>query len=173
MISDSCPSRLKLEKWRYLAASFPHKSSPEVGRELSFFVDYVGFTIEDSGSAEFFQAGGALDAGDYDVVLFAWAGSGQIASGRNIYHTTGQQNYGKFSNEEVDAAWDTLAGSVDPAVHAEQVKVIEKGLWDNLFGIPLYAHPGVVAHSADVANVRDTATQSGAVWNAQQWVRAE
>ncbi|HRO29667.1 ABC transporter family substrate-binding protein [Citricoccus sp.] len=151
--------------------SAPNPRRSDTVAAIKSSCDEAGFVIEDVGSADFFDK--TMPQGDYEVALFAWAGSGQIASGRNIYHSTGQQNYGKFSNKEVDAAWDTLAGSVDPAVHAEQVKVIEKGLWDNLFGIPLYAHPGVVAHSADVANVRDTATQSGAVWNAQQWVRAE
>jgi peptide/nickel transport system substrate-binding protein len=133
--------------------------------------DQAGFEIVDAGHSDFF--GVVQPQGDYEVALFAWAGSGQIASGKNIYATGQPQNYGEYSNQEVDAAWDTLAGSVDPAVHAEQVKVIEKLLWDDLFGIPLYAHPGVVAHSADIANVRDTATQSGAIWNAQQWARVE
>ncbi|QCU77680.1 ABC transporter family substrate-binding protein [Citricoccus sp. SGAir0253] len=133
--------------------------------------DQAGFTVEDVGSADFFDK--ALPNGDYEVALFAWAGSGQIASGQEIYSSKGTQNYGEFASEEVDQAWDTLASSLDPEVHAEQVKVIEKALWDELFGIPLYAHPGIVAHSADVANVRKTAAQSGAVWNAEQWMRTE
>ncbi|WP_336705375.1 ABC transporter family substrate-binding protein [Micrococcus terreus] len=135
--------------------------------------DQAGFTIEDAGNEAFFTE--TVVQGDYDVALFAWAGSGQIASGRNIYSSlpVGQQNYGEYSNEELDKEWTTLASSVDPAVHAEQVKKIEKILWDDLFGIPLYAHPGVVAHDADLANVRDTATQSGALWNVEQWVFAE
>lgn len=135
--------------------------------------DEAGFTIEDAGNEAFFTE--TVVNGDYDVALFAWAGSGQIASGRNIYSSlpVGQQNYGEYSNEELDQEWSTLAGSVDPEVHAEQVKKIEKILWDDLFGIPLYAHPGVLAHSEDVANVRATATQNGALWNVEQWVRAE
>ena len=33
--------------------------------------------------------------------------------------------------------------------------------------------PGLVGHKADVANVRDTAAQSGALWNVEQWVRVQ
>lgn len=132
--------------------------------------DQVGFEIVDAGSPEFFDV--VLPNNDYEVALFAWAGSGQIASGQNIYASTGTQNYGGFSNPDVDAAWDTLASSVDPAVHEEQVKVIEKLLWDELFGIPVFAHPGVGAYNSSLENVRDTAAQSGIVWNAEQWVRA-
>lgn len=131
--------------------------------------DEAGFEITDGGDAAFFDK--VKPAGDYDVALFAWAGSGQKASGRNIYHTDGGQNDAGYSDATVDAAWDKLATSLDEGEQFEQVKIIEKQLWDTLFGIPLYAHPGVLAQSADVANVRRTAAQSGALWNVEQWVR--
>lgn len=133
--------------------------------------DQVGFNVVDVSSNRFFLE--TLPNGAYDVALFAWAGSGQIASGRNIYSTGLPQNYGEFSNADVDAAWNTLASSLDPEVHLEQVKIIEGLLWDDLFGIPLYAHPNVVGHSSDLENVRDTATQDGVSWNAFQWAFAE
>lgn len=135
--------------------------------------DAAGFEIVDAGDPKFFAPGGTQERGDYDVALFAWAGSGQITSGQNIYATGKPQNYGKFSNKDVDAAWHRLVTSMDPAVHATEMKNIEKLLWDNLFGIPVFAHPGLSASSADVKNVRHTATQSQIVWNAEQWVRAE
>jgi peptide/nickel transport system substrate-binding protein len=149
----------------------PNPRRSETVAMIKSSCDEAGFTVEDAGNADFF--GVVQPQGDYEVALFAWAGSGQIASGKNIYATGQPQNYGKYSNKEVDQAWNTLAGSVDPAVHAEEVKKIEKLLWDDLFGIPLYAHPGIVAQSADIANVRKTSTQSGAVWNAEQWARVE
>ncbi|GAB3161457.1 ABC transporter family substrate-binding protein [Myceligenerans halotolerans] len=133
--------------------------------------DEAGFEIVDGGSPTFFDE--ELGNGDYEVALFAWAGSGQITSGENIYSTPGGQNYGGYSNETVDEAWGTLSSTTDAAVHTEQTKIIEKELWDSLFGIPLYAHPGVVASSSSVNNVRATATQGGVSWNAEQWVRAE
>lgn len=135
--------------------------------------DQAGFNIIDIGDPTFFEAGGILDSGDWEVALFAWAGSGQIASGQNIYSTDAPQNYGGFSNQEVDEAWDALASSNDPEVWARQTPIIEKLLWDNLFGIPLFAHPGVVAHDASIQNVVFNSTQSGIPWNADQWVRAE
>lgn len=135
--------------------------------------DQAGFNIVDAGNEDFFAPGGTQERGDYEVALFAWAGSGQIASGENIYATGKPQNYGQYSNPEVDAAWTALKASLDPAVHMEQYKVIEKLLWDDLFGIPVFAHPGVDAASAKIQNVEHTATQSGIVWNAYAWSRAE
>lgn len=128
----------------------------------------VGFQVEDAASANFFDV--EMVNGDWEVALFAWAGSGQIASGQNIYTTDRPQNYGKYSSEAVDAAWRALAGSLDPEVHLEQTKIIEENLWNDLHGIPLYAHPGMVGYTTGLQNVRMTAVQSGPNWNASQWI---
>lgn len=132
--------------------------------------DQVGFEIVDSAAPDFFDK--SLPNGDYEVALFAWAGSGQIASGENIYSTPGTQNYGGYSDPIVDEAWKTLASSVDEEVHAAQLPIIEKQLWDTLFGIPLFAHPGVIASNANLENVHNSAAQTGVLWNADQWARA-
>ncbi|GAB2509448.1 ABC transporter family substrate-binding protein [Microbacterium petrolearium] len=135
--------------------------------------DKAGFNIVDAGNPDFFQPGGTQERGDYEVALFAWAGSGQITSGQNIYATDKPQNYGGYSNPEVDAAWTTLASTLDTDVHLEQTKVIEKLLWDTLYGIPLFAHPGVDAAASNIEGVERTTTQSGISWNAHNWSRAE
>lgn len=132
--------------------------------------DQAGFEVEDGGSDTFFEK--ELVDGDFDAAMYAWAGSGQITSGENIYSTQGGQNQTGYSDETVDEAWRTLAGSLDEEVHAEQLKVIEKQLWDTLFGVPLFAHAGLSASSSSLSNVRFTATQDGVTWNAEQWARA-
>lgn len=131
----------------------------------------AGFNVIDQGSAAFFDTD--LPSGDYDVALFAWAGSGQIASGQNIYSSNKPQNYGFYSNTAVDEAWNTLASSLDPEAQQEQVIIIETELWDTLFGLPLYAHPNVVAYSSNLENVRSSSGQDGVSWNAYQWLLTE
>ncbi|HLS63968.1 MAG TPA: ABC transporter substrate-binding protein [Ruania sp.] len=133
--------------------------------------DQVGFNVIDSASADFSDRFFTGAGEPWEVALFAWAGSGQIASGRNIYSTDAPQNGGGFSNETVDEAFNTLAGTVDPEVHDEQRAILERALWENLHGIPLFAHPGIVGYDASIQNVRATATQTQVVWNAEQWVR--
>lgn len=133
--------------------------------------DQAGFDVQDANSPVFFKE--VMPAGDYDAALYAWAGSGQKASGANIYQSDGAQNQQSYNNPEVDAAWDKLATSLDENEQLEQVKTIEKLLWEDFQAIPLYAHPGLVGHKADVANVRDTVAQSGALWNVEQWVRVQ
>lgn len=132
--------------------------------------DEAGFNIIDGGSEAFFDT--ELDAGDYDIALFAWAGSGLVASGQSIYSTGGGQNYGKYESEAVTAAWTALADSADPAVHLEQQKIIETELWKDLFNLPVFAHPGIAAYRSDLQNIRQTVAQSGLPWNAEQWSRA-
>lgn len=127
----------------------------------------AGFDIVDTNSADFFEKD--LPNGDYELALFAWAGSGQVTSGQNIYASNMPQNYGEYSNAKVDAAWKTLASSLDENVQLEQTKIIEKELWDTLFGLPIYAHPGITGSDAKMTNVRPTAGQDGISWNASQW----
>ena len=127
----------------------------------------AGFNVIDSASSEFFSK--EVVNGDYEVALFAWSSSGQIASGENIQATGKPQNYGQYSSAVVDEAWGKLADTLDRGQQVEQIKIIEKQLWDDLFNIPLYAHPGLSAWDNTVSNVRTTATQSQVSWNASQW----
>ncbi|MDQ3358260.1 MAG: ABC transporter family substrate-binding protein, partial [Actinomycetota bacterium] len=89
------------------------------------------------------------------------------------YETDGNQNYGGYSNAVVDEAWEVVNSTVDPEVHLEQKKIIEKQLWDDLYGIPVFAFPGVVAHDATIENVINNSSQTGVIWNAEQWVRGQ
>lgn len=153
--------------------SAPNQRRSDEVAAITSSCNEAGFNILDEGDPDFFSAGGPLETANYDVALFAWAGSGQKASGEPIYSTGGGQNFGNYSNEEVDAAWDTLSASSDEDVALEQVKIIEKLLWDDLYGIPVFAHPGVVAFDSSISNVIFNSTQTGIPWNAEQWVRAE
>ncbi len=152
--------------------SQPNQRRTEEVAMIKSSCDEAGFEVVDAGDPKFFAPGGTLERGDYEVALFAWAGSGQIVSGQNIYSSTGQQNYGGYKNDKVDAAWEALSSTLDTAAQQEQVKIIEKELWDTLYGIPVFAHPGISAFDSTISNVRRTATQSTVAWNAEQWVRA-
>ncbi|RRD06684.1 ABC transporter family substrate-binding protein [Arachnia propionica] len=127
----------------------------------------AGFEVEDTATSDFFDK--QLPDGDYEVALYAWASSGQLVSGQNIYSTDKPQNYGKYSNAKVDESWKKMTSTLDDKVLLEETKVLEKELWDTLFGLPLYAHPGVMAYDARIGNVRSTATQNHVVWNGEQW----
>ncbi len=153
--------------------STPNQRRTNVVAEIKSSCDEAGFNIIDNGSASFFDAGGELDTGDFDVAMFAWAGSGQIVSGQSIYATGEGQNFGKYSSEAMDTAWDEITDSIDPAVWLEKRKEIEKIAWDDLVTVPLFAHPGIIGYDASIENVFFNSTQTQAAWNAEQWMRAE
>ena len=129
----------------------------------------AGIDVEDIGSAEFMAEGGNWDNGDFDVALFAWSGSGQIVSGQNIYASNGNQNMLSYANDTVDEEWQKVNQSLDPEVWLGSKKIIEKELWDDLYGIPLFAHPGIAAYTDGLQNVERTVVQTGISWNAEQW----
>lgn len=130
----------------------------------------AGFEISDGGHEAFFAE--VVPTGDWDIAMFAWAGSGQLASGRNQYHSTGGQNDGSWSNDELDALWDELVVTMDEEERIPMLQGIERILWDDLMSIPLYVHPGIFASDAEIHNVRATSAQTGITWNADQWQRS-
>lgn len=131
----------------------------------------AGFDIQDAGDPGF--SAELLEGNWSGVAMFAWAGSGQIVSGQNIYSSDGNQNVTGYSNETVDEQWDIIADNISDEERTEALIEMEKALWDDLHGIPIYGHPGIVAHDASIANVRMTAAQTQVQWNADQWQRAE
>lgn len=132
--------------------------------------DQIGFVIEDA-SAD--SLGAVLTSGDWEIALFGWAGSGSISGGSFWYETDGQGNYGGYSNPDMDEAWRIIQTTIDPDVHLEQLKIVERLAWEDLHSIPVFAFPGVVAHEASVENVFHTATQAQTAWNAEQWRRTQ
>ncbi|PXA80606.1 MULTISPECIES: ABC transporter substrate-binding protein [Auritidibacter] len=132
----------------------------------------AGFEIVDGGDVDI-----DIAAGEWDVALFAWSGSGQIASGLNIYGWDREndeprpQNWNNYNNDVVSDAFEAIATSDDEDEIQEQIITLEQGLWEDLHGIPLYVHPGITAWDSSIANVRPTPAQSQLVWNIEQWQR--
>lgn len=133
----------------------------------------AGLEIQDGGDVDI-----DIAAGDWDVALFGWAGSGQIASGLNIYGWDREndeprpQNWNNFNSDTVSDAFETIATSTDEDEIQEQIITLEQALWDEHHGMPLYVHPGITGWDSSILNVRPTPAQTQLVWNADQWQRA-
>ncbi len=131
--------------------------------------DGAGFDVVDEGDKTFFNAGGALVTSNFDVALFAWAGSPLVTGSSAIYVTDGGSNYGNYSNKDVDALIDTLNQTSDPEEQKAIIIEMETILWNDLATIPVFAFPGIVAYDANAEGVEYNATQSGLTWNMQDW----
>ncbi len=129
----------------------------------------AGFDVVDEGDKTFFNADGALVTGNFDVALFAWAGSPLVTGSSSIYVTDGGSNYGKYSNKKVDELINTLNQTSDPEAQKQIIIEMETILWDDLATIPVFAFPGIVAYQANAQGVEYNATQAGLTWNMQDW----
>lgn len=132
--------------------------------------DEAGFTIVDSPTQDL--GAGIVDVTSYEVALFAWAGSGVLTSGASLYKTAEGQNPYGYSNPAVDAAWDELVVTTDEARQTELLTEIETNLWNDLFSIPIFAHPGVTAHAPDITGVQNNAAQTQVSFNMEEWARS-
>lgn len=134
--------------------------------------DGAGFDVIDEGDKTFFNAGGALVTGRFDVALFAWAGSPLVSGSSAIYQTDGGSNYGNYSNKDVDKYLTQLNQTTDPEDQKQLIIQIETILWDELASIPVFAFPGIVAYDAQAEGVVYNATSSGLTWNMQDWTKS-
>lgn len=129
----------------------------------------AGFDVIDASSPTFLEQ--ELVDGEYDVALLSTDGLDDTASRMSAYLTDGARNHTGYSNPKVDEAATELIAELDPADRQELVATIETELWNDLYGLPLFARPGVSAYDATVKNVRASATPDLTTWNASQWVR--
>ena len=129
----------------------------------------AGFDVVDEGDKTFFNADGALVTGNFDVALFAWAGSPLVTGSSSIYVTDGGSNYGKYSNKKVDELINTLNQTSEPDAQKQIIIEMETIIWNDLATIPVFAFPGIVAYQANAQGVEYNATQAGLTWNMQDW----
>ena len=127
----------------------------------------AGFKIEDLGSPDW---GSLLGGGGYDASIFGWVSSGVGVTGvPQIFGTGGGGNYNGYSNAEIDALNDELIVTADAA---EQVKIqeqIDKLLFDDAYGLPLFQGPGITAYSDLVSGITHFPGQTGVYWNVWDW----
>lgn len=133
--------------------------------------DQAGFLIEPKPDPDVFTSL-ASAPGTWDAAVFGWAGSGLIASGQSIYITGGNQNYGKYSNPEVDRIWGELVQVTNPDDALPLQIELEEQLWTDLYNVTLYANPGMTAWSSSLEGPQYNPTQYGSTWDAETWTKS-
>lgn len=127
----------------------------------------AGFKIKDTGTPDFFEV--AAPDGDFDAGMFAWIGSALVTGSNDIFRSTGESNFGKYANKQVDTWLNELAKETDPDAQTALIKQIDTQLWTDLAQIPLFAFPGIVATTPDAEGVIYNASQADLTWNAYAW----
>jgi peptide/nickel transport system substrate-binding protein len=127
----------------------------------------AGFEITDTGSETFFDV--ELAAGDWDIAMFAWAGSPLKSGGISTYRPGEGNNVGNVDIPEIQPLMDELLITPDPAAQIELANQIDALLWENLATIPVFSFPGVAAYAENANNVIYNPSQNGLPWNGSEW----
>ncbi|GHD84142.1 ABC transporter family substrate-binding protein [Kocuria marina] len=129
----------------------------------------AGFKVQDLGDPNWSEK---LSDGDYEASLFGWVSPGVGTEALSqIFKTGGGGNYTKYSNSEVDKLTDEARSNLDENARVEQMTEIDKHLFDDGYGLPLFQSPGFFAVSDKVDGVQYQPNQRGAFWNVWEWSR--
>jgi peptide/nickel transport system substrate-binding protein len=127
----------------------------------------AGFKIEDGGDAAW---GDKLGDGTYDASIFGWISPGVGVSGvPQIFKTGGGGNYSAYSNKSVDALADEIISTPDPARQTEIQQEIDKHLFEDAYGLPLFQAKNLDAYSTSVEGLKSMPNQTGVWWNFWEW----
>ncbi|WP_051062255.1 ABC transporter family substrate-binding protein [Ilumatobacter nonamiensis] len=127
----------------------------------------AGFNMVDAGSETFFDV--ELAAGDWDIAMFAWAGSPLRSGGTATYRPGTGNNVGAVDIPEIQPLMDELEQSPDPERVDELANEIDTILWEELATIPVFSFPGVVAYSDNADGIVYNPSQNGLTFNAAEW----
>jgi peptide/nickel transport system substrate-binding protein len=127
----------------------------------------VGFNVIDEGDDNW---GSRLtDTDTYDASLFGWQSTNTFALNSEAnYVTGGLNNFGGYSNADVDGWYEEMA-SATPDEEKELTTKIEAQLNEDGFSIPIFQFPGVVAWRNELEGVAMIPISPTIFWNYWEW----
>ncbi|MCT1460177.1 ABC transporter family substrate-binding protein [Aestuariimicrobium sp. p3-SID1156] len=129
--------------------------------------EQAGFQVVDNGNPEWGQK---LGDKTYDASFFGWQStSTAVAESQANYITGGLNNYGGYSNPEVDKLYDQLLVETDAAKQKELMIQIETKLVDDAFGLTIFQFPGISAWSEKIQGVSKMSISPTIFWNFWEW----
>ena len=143
-----------------------NKDNPNRARAFSLIRDSAraaGFTVEDAGlgSSDWVAA---LSKGTYDAAILGWIGPGVgVSRVPQIFKTGGGSNFTGFSDAEADKTMEELASTTDLGKQDELLANVDKRVWQNAYGLPLYQTTGTVAYSNRVTGIAAQLRPAGRV----------
>lgn len=113
--------------------------------------------------------GNTLSTGDYDIIIFAWVGTPFIADSKALWSTGSGQNYGGYSNTEVDKLLADGAKELDPAKMRDLFNQADEIMAKEAYVLPLYQKPVFIAVYNEYRYVRNNPTAEGQTYNIDEW----
>lgn len=113
----------------------------------------------------------SLEAGGFQMALFAWVAGPAISSNNTIYGSLAfqggaqGQNYTHGADKAVDAVLYQLARAPSPTAEIADANKADSLLWGDMFTLPLYQKPTLLAYTKTFTGIADNSTQAGPLWN--------
>jgi peptide/nickel transport system substrate-binding protein len=102
----------------------------------------AGFNIIDNGNADWSSK---LGDGTYDAVFFGWQANTTAVTGDvAIYTSGGGSNFVGFADKTLDSLYTKLQETTDTNAQIPIITDIEKEMWKNAIGMPIFQFPAAV-----------------------------
>ena len=131
--------------------------------------EQAGFTIVDASSTDWGQLLSTNDV--YDASLFGWQSTALgVSQVPPNFLSDGQNNYGGYSNAQVDKLLNELNTTTDTARQGEIVKEVEKILVEDAFGLTIFQFPEITGiDTTKVKGVSSIPLSPTYFWNFWEW----
>lgn len=131
--------------------------------------EQAGFKIVDASSKDWGQLLSTNDV--YDASLFGWQSTSLgVSQVPPNYLSKGQNNFGGFSNAQVDKLLNELNVTTDTDRQNEIVKEVEKILVDEAFGLTIFQFPEITGiDTTKVKGVSSIPLSPTYFWNFWEW----
>jgi peptide/nickel transport system substrate-binding protein len=137
----------------------------------------IGITIDNvEGGAvfeKFFPESNLIADLDYDIALFAWAGTPFPSSTKALYTNAdptlvGSNNTG-YQNPAIVDIFDRALEETDEDTMVGLYNEADRILWEDMPTVPLYQKPTYLPFRSSIQGVEDNASTAGPLWNAYEW----
>lgn len=146
-VKDGAPLRLRL------VTTAGNPISERISQLVQAQLTQIGVGVElvPAASSDLFDQ--FVTPGNFDMVGFGWSGTVfPVTSTRNIYATTGDQNYGNIGTPEIDALYEQAIRELDDARRIELGQKIDQAVWNVMPQLPLYQGTGAFVVRSTLAN---------------------
>jgi len=127
------------------------------------------FEVIDNGSPDWGTILRSED-GSFDAALFAWLSTSTSPNNsESNFITGGLNNIGGFSDPEVDQLWSQITRETDENRVTELTTQMERRLFEEGFGAPIFQFPGLLAWRDTLHNVSSIPLGMQQLWNYWQW----
>jgi peptide/nickel transport system substrate-binding protein len=131
--------------------------------------DRAGFNVTNCSTSKWLSRLGK--PGAYDASIFAWrsTSSAVTMATPRLHSGTLGQNYNFYSSAVTDKLLDTLAQTTGSAQQNEIMTEIDRQLYSDGYGLPLFQLPTLTAYRTTVTGIKRSPFAPGVFWNIWDW----